>query len=219
MKHALRYLFLFILAPPLFAACTEANEKQQQQEREQALTDYEGFVSQFEQDSLSEVELRAMQQAAGDSLSWAEMKQNRQQQFEELKSNTQANMEAYEPEQHEKLQGLEQRYTAAMEKREQQYADVSRRYKLRRELLGLQVSSDDMSEITAANIAATYRQFVQTLGQKENQLDNRDWEMVQGWWVALNNRLRNVENTLSAPDKAVIQEATQQYQALVKPHI
>lgn len=217
MKRAIPYLCLLLFTTTIIS-CSDSGETQQQG-REQALTDYEGFVSQFEQDSLSEVELRAMQQAGNDSLSWVEMKQNRQQQFEQLKSNTQANLEAYSPAQREEIQGMEQRYAAATEKRDQQYMDVSRRYKLRRELLGLEVNNDDMHEITAANIGSTYQQFVLTLQQQENQLDNRDWEMVQGWWVVLNNRTREVEDTFSASDIRTIEEATQQYQALVKLHI
>jgi len=218
MKHTFLYLYLLLFSATLLSSCSDSGETQQQ-EPDQALTDYENFVTEFEQDSLSEVELRAMQQAENDSLSWAEMKQNRQQHFEQLKSDAQANMASYTSEQREEIQGLEQRYATAVEKRDQEYADVSHRYKLRSALLGLEISNTDMREITAANIVATYRQFVQTLQQQEEQLDSRDWEQVQGWWVALNNRKRAVEEALSASDIRTIEEATQQYQALVKPHI
>ncbi|MBF9253785.1 hypothetical protein I2I11_10810 [Pontibacter sp. 172403-2] len=218
MKHTFLYVCLLLFSASAFTSCSDSGETQQQ-EPDQALTDYENFVTEFEQDSLSEVELRAMQQAESDSLSWAKMKQNRQQQFEQLKSNVQDNQESYSPAQRAEIQGLEQRYAATVEKRDQQYAEVSRRYKLRRQLLGLEVNEDDMSEITAANIASTYRQFVEQLQQQESQLDNRDWEMVQGWWVTLNNRRRAVEDTLSVADKRTIEELTQQYQVLIKPHI
>ncbi|WP_347156598.1 hypothetical protein [Pontibacter chitinilyticus] len=216
MKAFLRAVFLSLFLAVFLLSCSQADkEDQQTAEREQALTEYRNFVTQFEQDSLSEVELRAMQQADKDSTSWAEQKQMRQQQFQQLKDNVQTNAAAYEPGERNEILDLEQRYNQAEEKHQQQYDDVSRRYMLRNELLGLEVSTDDLSEITAANITGVYQQFVQTLAQKADQLDNRSWEMVEGWWNALNNRRLEVADNLSAADKNAVEAAAKQYQQLI----
>lgn len=180
-------------------------------ENEEALTAYRDYVTEFESDSLSEVEMRAMQQAAEDSIPWEKEKANLQEMYNERRERVETNLEELTPEQQTEVQQLDERYNRALQTREQQYEDASHRYRLRRDLLGLKVQNDDLSEITAENIVPTYERFVSTLSGNTTAYNTRDWQLIEGWWSALNSRYRTLESNLSAQMKNNVQQAQNRY--------
>ncbi|WP_299759607.1 hypothetical protein [uncultured Pontibacter sp.] len=209
------YKFWYILlALPLLLVSCNGQDAEQTAATEQAITDYRDFVTGFEQDSLSVTKLRAMQQAENDSVSWEEEKENLQNEYEEQRSRLEASRQSFSAEQRAEADQLDQRYNNALEKRGQQYQDASHRYKLRKELLGLEIQSDDLSEITAGNIAETYTRFTSKVQENTDKYENRDWLLVDGWWSALNSRYRTLEANLSASVKRTIQQAQSQYKEI-----
>ncbi|WP_439883144.1 hypothetical protein ACSX1A_08215 [Pontibacter sp. MBLB2868] len=195
----------------ILASCSD---QEAQKERDNAFNDYKDYVTQFETDAnrdYTDVELRAMEQAAEDNSKWETESAEVMQQYDERKRKVVQNIDLYDEAQQKEFKELEGRYNNAYQKQKEKYQDVSRRYKLRKDLLGLEISSDDMSSITAADLASTYEHFVQNLESRASQLEGRDWELVEGWWIALNNRRRTLDNELSASAKSTIEQATERY--------
>ncbi|WP_276496168.1 hypothetical protein [Pontibacter litorisediminis] len=203
-----------LLALPLLLFSCNGKEAERAAASEQAITEYRDYVTKFEQDSLSEVELRALEQAENDSLAWQEAKATMQEEYEAQRQRLEDAQENLTPEQRAEADQLDQRYKNALESRQQQYQDASRRYKLRRELLGLEIADDDMSEVTAGNIGQTYTRFASNVKENAAAYDNRDWLLIEGWWSALNSRYRTIEGSLSDQVKKTVQQAQQQYQAI-----
>ncbi|RIJ41980.1 hypothetical protein [Pontibacter oryzae] len=201
------YTFFVLL---LFTACSN----QKQTEREQALADYRNFVTAFEQDSLTETEMRAMSLEIYDSTEWANEKERLMQTQDSSRAVIETSLADLKKEQQTEVQDLDQRFDNAMHQREQQYRDVSHRYALRRKLLGLEVKKDDLSDITSHNIEAVYDRFVGSLSADTASYQARDWDLIEGWWLALNSRYRTLEQQLSGATKKRIQENQQQYQRL-----
>ncbi|WP_266205824.1 hypothetical protein [Pontibacter kalidii] len=210
------YKFKYILlASALLLYSCNGGDSEKAAAGEQALTDYRDYVTTFEQDSLSETELRALQQAENDSIAWEEAKENMQEKYEAKRQRLEDNRENLSPEQLAEAEQLDQRYKNALETRQQQQQDASHRYKLRRELLGLEIEDDDMSEVTAANIGETYSRFVKTLQENAEEYQGRDWLLIAGWWSALNSRYRAVEGQVSGEVKKTVQQAQNQYKELM----
>lgn len=192
-------------------SCTD---QEAQQERDQAFEDYRNYVTQVEEDAASgysETELRAMQQSAEDDSRWEKESAEVMQGYDERKRKVVQNIDMYSEAEQQEFRELEERYNKAYQKQKENYQEVSRRYKLRKELLELDVSSDDMSSITAEDLPGAYVRFVQNLEPRAAELEGRDWELVEGWWVALNNRKRALEQELSADAKATIEKASERY--------
>jgi hypothetical protein len=199
--------------------CISCSDKEAKQERDHAFNEYKDFVTQFEEDNkqdYSEVELRAMEQAAEENEKWVKDSTELLQQYDARKRKVVENIDLYEETQQNEFRDLETRYEKAYHKNQEMRQEVSRRYNLRKELLGLKISSDDLSNITAADLPATYEQFVQKLEQRAKGLEQRDWELVEGWWVALNNRKRALKNELTASAQNTIQQASNRYQTIHK---
>ncbi|CAM3758642.1 hypothetical protein POKO110462_18480 [Pontibacter korlensis] len=215
--YKLKNILLATFLPLLFAACN-GGENGTATENEQALADYRDYVTSFERDSLSETELRALQQSENDSAAWATERANLQEEYNMRREPVTANIDNYSAEQRAEAEDLDQRYNTALEAREQQFNDASRRYKLRRELLGLKIQEDDMSGVTAANIGETYQRYVSTLEENAANYDSRDWQLIEGWWSALNSRYRTLEGELQASVKKTVQQAQAQYQKIRQEH-
>ncbi|TPE43253.1 hypothetical protein [Pontibacter mangrovi] len=203
------YFIGAIVLPLLLLSCNG-----QSNETEQALTEYRDYISEFEQDSLSETELRALQQSENDSTAWATEKKNLQEVYDRRRDRLEKSMDNLSPEQRDEADQLEQRYNNALEKREQTYKDASHRYKLRHQLLGMEIQEDDMSDVTVENIGETYQRFVSELGKDAEKYEERDWNLVEGWWNALNSRYRAVEGELQTATKKTVQEAQQKYREI-----
>ncbi|ARS35387.1 hypothetical protein [Pontibacter actiniarum] len=204
---------LWALCLPFFLAACNGNSEADA-ERDRAVADYRTFVTEFEQDSLSEVELRALHQSNEDDSRWETEKANLQEMYDEKREVIETNLEELDENQRAEVEELDQRYNNAMQQREQQYADASRRYTLRQELLGLEIKDDDMSDVTAENIAGVFDRFVSTMAGNTAQYEARDWNLIEGWWSSLNSRYRSLENQLPAAVKNDIQQAQNRYREM-----
>ncbi|MDX5436192.1 MAG: hypothetical protein LPK03_03315 [Pontibacter sp.] len=209
--YKIKTILLSLAFCALLASCDNQNAETAA-ENEEALTAYRDYVTEFESDSLSEVEMRAMQQAAEDSMSWEQKKANLQERYNERRERVEKSLEELTQEQQTEVQQLDERYNRALMTREQQYQDASHRYRLRRDLLGLKVRNDDLSDITAENVVPTYEGFVEALNSNATAYDTRDWQLIEGWWSALNSRYRTLEGNLSTQMKNNVQQAQNRYQ-------
>jgi len=209
---------LLIISLPLLLSCNSEGSEEVT-ESDTAYTDYENFVTQFEEDTLTEVELQAMQQAENDSTSWAEMKAARQQQFEQRRQAVDQNLNEYDEERRNEIQDLGKRYDLANQKQEQKFQEASRRYKLREQLLGIAIRKDDLSDVTPENMASTYQQFVNTVAENGARYEARDWNLIEGWWSSLNSRYRNIENDLSQQTRQDIQQAQSRYKEVRQQYV
>jgi hypothetical protein len=215
MKISIRTLATLLVAI-IIASCSNNESKQ---ESEKAFRDYKDFVTQLEFDAereYSEAELRAMHQADENDSAWETETAEASRQYDDYKRKVVENLELYNDAEQKEFQELENRYNEAFQKKKSSLEEVSRRYKLREALLGLEVKANDFSNIGAAELPATYERFVQNLDTRATDLKGRDWELVEGWWVALNNRKRTFEDKLSAAEEKTISEATKRYQEIRK---
>lgn len=212
MLHKTQLLVVAICLPLL--VCCNTDNNRETVETDAAFDDYRTFVTDFEQDSLTETELRAMESETYDSSEWAAMKEERQQQFNQRLQAVEQNQDAYSEEQRQEIEDLENRYNTSVATRDQQYEEASRRYRLRRELLGLEISQDDLSDITQENIAATYQRFVDTVANNGQRYNGRDWDMIEGWWTSLNNRYRSLQGELPQQARSTIEQTQARYQEL-----
>ncbi|MDX5437527.1 MAG: hypothetical protein LPK03_10055 [Pontibacter sp.] len=206
-------LTLLLLALPtlLFVSC---NSRETEDNADQAFVEYRDFVMEAETVSttdLTETELRAMRKAIEDTVIWETESEDLRQQYEAREKRVRDQFDTYDEARQAEIEDLDTRYASAMEKREQRYQDVSRRYRLREEMLGLPVSADDLSPITAAELPAVYNRFVEKLEALAVDLEANEWNMVEGWWVALNNRKDELASQLSAADKNRIRQASDKY--------
>lgn len=211
MLHKLK-LIAAVICLPLLVSCNTDNN--QETETDAAYEDYRTFVTDFERDSLTETEIRAIESETYDSTEWAAMKENMQQQFNQRLQAVNQNQDQYTEEQRREVQDLENRYNRAIERREQQYEEASRRYRLRRDLLGLEIKNDDLSDITQEDLANTYQRFVDRIAENGQQYEGRDWDLIEGWWSSLNTRYRNLQDALSQQARTTIEQAQARYRDL-----
>ena len=134
--------------------------------------------------------------------------------YNERREVVNQNLEELDDNQRAEVDALDQRYNQALQQRERQYEEVNRRKTLRRDLLGLEVRNLDMSDVTAENIGNVYDRFITTLSENVGQYEQRDWNQIEGWWNALNNRYQTLEGELQAPVKRTIAQAQNRYQEI-----
>lgn len=204
----LRHLFICLCLSFLFSC--DGQRAETAAEGEQAMTEYRKYVTEFEQDSLTETEMRALEQSAEDDSRWETEKLNLQEMYNERREVVQ-NLEDLDENERAEVEALDQRYNQALQRREQQYEEVNRRKTLRRDLLGLEIKNLDMSDVTAVNISNVYDRFITTLSENVGQYEQRDWNQIEGWWNSLNNRYRAIEGELQSPVKNSIQQAQNRY--------
>ncbi|GAB3817341.1 hypothetical protein [Pontibacter rugosus] len=207
-----KFILLFICLPLLYSC--NSSESETATSSEQSLNDYRNYVSEFEQDSLSEVEMRALEQAEEDNSRWETEKTNLQETYNERRAVVEQNLEELDEQQRAEVNDLDQRYNRALQQRERQYAEAGRRSMLRRDLLGLEVKNPDMSDVTAENIASVYDRFIATLAQNTAQYEQRDWNQIEGWWNSLNNRFQTLEDELDPSAKNSIEQAQNRYREI-----
>lgn len=195
-----RILLLLICSTLLYACKTDDKSSE---EHEQAYQDYKAFVAEVERDTIvTESDLGEAWKSRTDSL---------QQLSERHRKGITSHLEGYDAERREEVNAFDERLQVAFEERQRNYDEVSYRYKLRREMLNMDVSEDDMSNIKADNIAATYEHFVSTLNNKLPDFNARDWELVEGWWNALDNRRQELSNEISPSDQERIARQRETY--------
>lgn len=204
----LKKLWMALALPALLAACNNTADT----ETTQAMDEYRTYVTEFESDSLTEDELTAMEQAATDSPNWATEEGNLLAEYREKRQVIETTYDDLPAAQQAEADELEQRYNRALEQRKQQYKEVSHRYALRKQLLGLDVNTDGMGNISADDIGAAYIRFVEGVEQQAVNFDTRDWNLVEGWWSSLNSRYRTIEGELSNDVKRQVQQLQSRYQ-------
>ncbi|MFD2998801.1 hypothetical protein ACFS7Z_00390 [Pontibacter toksunensis] len=203
-----RHLLLCLCLPLLFSC--DGQRAETATEGEQAIAEYRNYVTEFEQDSLTETEMRALEQSAEDDSRWETEKLNLQEMYDERREVVQ-NLEDLDETERAEVEALDERYNQALQRRERQYEEVERRKTLRRDLLGLEIRNLDMSDITAENIGNVYDRFISTLSENVGEYEQRDWNQIEGWWNSLNNRYQAIEGDLQAPVKNSIQQAKNRY--------
>ncbi|WP_161891077.1 hypothetical protein [Pontibacter russatus] len=208
IKYALLALFM-----PLLLSCN-GEENGETAESDTAFTEYETLVTDLEEDTLSETEMRAMTDADFDSTAWAKLTAEKEQQHKQKRQAVEQHLDHYAPERQQEIQDLEERYTVAMENREREYEEASHRYLLRRELLGVAIQKDDLSDIAPAEIANTYQRFVENVAEGAENLETRDWNLIEGWWIALDNRYRTLEADLDEEARTAIAQAEARYKEI-----
>ena len=204
-------LLLLLLPTLMFVSC---NTKETEDDAEQAFAEYRDFVMEAETVSttdLTETELRAMRKAIEDTVIWETESEDLMQQYEAREKRVRDQFDTYDKARQAEIEDLDTRYASAMDQREQRYQEASRRYRLREEMLGLPISADDLSPITAAELPVVYNRFVEKLEALAVDFEGKEWNLVEGWWAALNNRKDELASQLSAADSNKIKQATDKY--------
>ena len=142
---------------------------------------------------------------------WQTRTDTLQNTFKGYKEGITKHLDDYEAERREEVNAFDDRLEVAFETRLKRYDEVSHRYKLRKEIIGLDVPEDDMSSITAANISATYQHFIQSLKNDLTGYTKTDWQLIEGWWNALENRRQAISKELKPTDNEAITEYQQTY--------
>ncbi|MBC5992155.1 hypothetical protein [Pontibacter cellulosilyticus] len=200
-----------------FLLLLSCNNNEANEESEIAYTEYKDYVTQTEAEAnaeLSETEMRAMRKSVQDSTLWQTESAELMQEYDTREKRVRNNIDTYDEARRAEIEDLDARYNMAIENRERKYQEVSRRYKLREDLVGLPISADDLTAISATELAPTYTRFVDTLEDRVNEFETNEWNLIEGWWIALNNRKNALEGELSADAKRTIDNATAQYKQI-----
>jgi type IV secretory pathway VirB10-like protein len=203
----------FLLSFSLMFSCSSEGNRETAG-NETSYDSYRTFVTNFEQDSQSETELRAMQQEPKDSAEWEAMKAEMQQQHKEHRQAVEQHMQQYNPTERKEIEDLEKRFDHAVQTRERQHKEISHRYNLRQQLLGIDVSEDDLSGIAPDEMARTYQRFVNKVAENGKSFENRDWELIEGWWSALNSRYRSLQKDMQPETRSRIEKDQKRYTEL-----
>jgi hypothetical protein len=209
---------VFAIAILLLVSCNQ-QQAEDTNDKEQDFKEFRDFVTQTEDKAnaeYTETELRAMQQSEQDSTAWQTETTELKQQYESKKKKVEDNLSSYDANQQEEYRDLDSRYNRAISTQKNKEQEVSRRYKLRNELLGLPVKADDMSNVTADELADVYQRFVKKLSDKSLEIKSTDWNLIEGWWLALNNRKNALDDNLSANARKSIEQATKDYQLMME---
>lgn len=199
-----RLLLLLFTCFTLLVSCR--TDDKSTDSNEQAYLDYKNFVTQVESDTVvNESDLGTAWESRTDSLI---------QESERHRKGMVDRLDGYEAERREEVNAFDERLQAAFEERQRKYDEVSYRYKLRREMLNMEVSEDDMSNINASNIADTYEHFLSTLRDKLPDFTAKDWELTEGWWSALRNRRQEISNEISQADQQRIDKQQEAYRKI-----
>ncbi|GAA4430907.1 hypothetical protein GCM10023188_18000 [Pontibacter saemangeumensis] len=212
MLKKIQISFLALAFPLLFSCNSGGND--QAAKSDAAYTEYRDLVTDFEEDTLSEVELRAMRGSDIDSARWAALTAEREQQYEQKRQAVEQDLDQYPPERKQEIQDLDDRYKRAMETREKQYEEASHRYKLRQQLLGIEIEEDDLSDIVPEEMATTYKRFVDNVAEEAGKFEERDWNLVEGWWSSLGSRYRSIEPNLDQQARTAIEQAQNRYKEI-----
>ncbi len=199
-----RLLLLLLSISMLVVSCNTENGAAD--ESELAYQDYKNFVAQVEKDTVvTEIDLGNTWEMDTDTL---------QMLYDKYQKSANEKMDNYDPERQEEVKAFAGRLAIATKKRQEKYNEVSHRYELRKKIMGMEVSEDDMSQITAANLVSTYQHFISTLQSNLKDYEMRDWQLIEGWWNALNNRRQAVSSELQPSDLETISELEKMYRQL-----
>ena len=205
------FIFTAVMISMLFFSCSGSDETKEIPEGEQAYNEFRSFVVATEEDAESDEQIEikdtTVAQQEIDSL---------KTHYDTLTLRVDKYVTQYTPPQREELLDLRERFKSAVDKKQKKNEEASRRYKLRRQLLGIEVSSDDLTEITPDNIVTVYQNFVNTVSQEMSAYSESDWELIEGFWNALNNRKSGLQNQLKPADQRIIADKQEEFLVLNK---
>lgn len=200
----LRYITLLISIPILFFSCSRENNSGR--EADQAYQDFREFVAEIEKDTSDNANLSEAE--------WEKEASRLQDESKKHQNKVNRHKDTYTIEQHEEVNGLQERFKLAYENMQKVYDDAGRRYRLRQDMLGSEVETDDLHNITPDNITATYQKLIATLEDNKDIYTPRDWEHIDGWWNALNKRKDEIDPQLKPADRTMIAEKQKEYSTL-----
>ena len=196
------YTYLsFSLALLFFCSCNGDRDNTNQE----ALQNYKNFVTQVEKDTA-----RAMNGSEPDSI-WLTRTNTLLLQHDSLENQALVAKDYYSPEQEQEFEDLGNRFEEAEGKIKVKQEEISKRYKMRKDMLGLKVQTDDMSVLTAADLAPTYKHFVEQVNANYKNYTYTDWQLIEGWWNALSNRAEGLAKELTPEAQSEIEAARNEY--------
>lgn len=198
-------LHIFLLGSfLLFLGCTDSDKNTEKSEL--LYKNYRSLVTEVEKDTvITEKDLGEQWKSRTDTL---------KQSFANYKTEAALHMDQYEAERREEVNAFDDRLEVAFETRQKKYNDVSYRYTLRKEMLNLDVAEDDMSRIDTSNIAATYQHFVNKVKSNHTNYTPKDWQLIEGWWSALQNRKQAISSMIQPTDQELIAKQQEAYRKL-----
>ncbi|MFT2008772.1 hypothetical protein ACMA1I_08875 [Pontibacter sp. 13R65] len=147
---------------------------------------------------------------------WEDEANRLKEEYHQLEDVVDNYIQHYPPQQRETIQDYKERFSIALSQKQKKYDDAQARYRLRQDLLGVEVVSEDLDRILPDNITATYQKFVNTVVQNKEVYTPRDWELIQGWWTALNTRKSQLQDQLRPADELAIAQKQSEFQELIK---
>ncbi|WP_125185336.1 hypothetical protein [Botryobacter ruber] len=205
------FTFVAVAIALLSFSCSGSEEKNKIPEGEQAYNEFRSFVVATEEDAESEEQI----DIKDTTIARQEIDSLRSQ-YDTLTLRVDKYVTQYIPPQREELLDLRERFKSAVDKKKQKNEEASRRYELRRKLLGIEISSDDLTEITPANIKTVYLNFVNTVSQEMSAYSESDWQLIEGFWNALNNRKSELQDKIEPADQRIIADKQEEFLVLNK---
>ncbi|TXK18387.1 hypothetical protein FVR03_24020 [Pontibacter qinzhouensis] len=201
MRQIFLFAQIFVLA--LLLSCTNQENSQLKSDSAKAYADFKEFVIQVENDAVSELD---------DSTKiWEDEASKLKEKYASLEDDVNDLIDQYPPQDRETIQDFKERFRIAMDQKQKKYDDAQAQYRLRQDLLGEEVASADLYRIEASNITATYQKFVNTIVKNKDVYTHRDWEMIEGWWSALNARKNEIQAQLQPADEKAIRLKEDEY--------
>lgn len=193
--------YIFLLSLTLLFACSSERETN----NDQSFRDYKEFVTQVEQDTAQTID-----EIEQDS-TWYKRTSVLQARYDSLHNQVNTTLDGLKPEQQEEVANLNTRFEAAKNKITKKHKEISKRYKMREDLLGLKVQKDDLSSISASELAPAYEHFIEKVSHNYKDYSFDEWQLIEGWWNALKNRQQQVSNELTSDARSEITEAENEY--------
>ncbi|MDX5348941.1 MAG: hypothetical protein LPK19_17040 [Hymenobacteraceae bacterium] len=186
-----------------FAGCNQQERNEAAQESQQAYNEFKTYVS--------EAETRADQEFNEAERDWDKEMNEWRSAYQEKEANLERNMENYDEATQKEIGELKTRYQTAWKRTEENYTNYRHYLEMRENLLGVDVKTDDLTEVTAENIRMKYENFVEKVKANADSYDRTEWDHVEGFWSALNTRLSQVEANLDKSAKAAINKTQATY--------
>jgi hypothetical protein len=112
------------------------------------------------------------------------------------------------------IEDMKARYDSTWTHRRATYASYGKVNTLRPQLLNIDENAADLNTLTAANIRASYENFVKQVEANKKNYSNEDWKAVEVTWNELDDRKNAIQNELSSKDKYEIAKAKTKYLAM-----
>ncbi|WP_187263662.1 hypothetical protein [Pontibacter beigongshangensis] len=197
------FYFASLLVFSLLLSCAESKDNKLKAEGEKAYEDLKEFVTKVENMAAADLE--------DTTLIWENMAGELKEKYYHLEEEVDGYIEIYTPQQRETIQDFKERFRIALNNKQKNFDDARARYRLRQDLLGTEAVSEDLSLINAENITATFQKFVNTVIKNKDVYTPRDWEMIEGWWTALNDRKVKLQEQLRPADEEAIAKKQAEY--------